>query len=113
MDTATLQRLLSEAAATIRTLQSEKEKLASALADYRKKELAEDVVALMEARGLSTEGYSHKEKVAHVLASGKDLEVTREALRLAATDMSFARVSEEADLAFGSSADKLREFVLS
>lgn len=113
MDTATLQRLLTDAANTIRTLQTEKEKLASALASYQRKELADEIVTLMDARGLSNEEASHKEKVAHVLSSGKDLNVVREALRMASTDMSFARVADEADLTHASASDKLKAFLLS
>jgi hypothetical protein len=113
MDTATLQRLLTDAANTIRSLHAEKEKLASALANYQRKELAEEIVDLMDARGMGNEEVPHKEKVAHVLSSGKDLTVTREALRMASTDMSFARVADEADLTHATASDKLKAFLLS
>lgn len=113
MDTATLQRLLGDAAKTIRQLSSEKEKLASQLATYKQKELAEEVVDLMDARGYSDPDVSHKRKVASVLSSGKDLQVTRDALRSASTDMSFARVASEVDLENSNSQERFNAYLRS
>jgi hypothetical protein len=98
MDADNVRALLAEAAKTLRVVQAEKEKLASALGAYQRKEQAEEIVALMESRGLGDGLVPYKQKVATVLASKKDLALVKEALQLQTTDMSFARVAEEADL---------------
>ena len=95
MDAAQIQGLLDESAKVIRSLQADKIKLASAVADYQRHELAEEIVALMDARGVGDATVPHKQKVAQVLASKKDLHVVKEAVRLSNTDMSFAKVSDE------------------
>ena len=111
MDSTTVQSLLNEAAATIRTLQADKTKLASALNEYKRRDSAEEVVSLMDARGLGDVQAPHKQKVASVLASNKDLDLIKQALRLTPTDMSFAKVSEEAET--GTTTSKLVEYLRS
>lgn len=112
MDTVQLQNLLAESAKTLRAQQSEITKLASLVDSFKRKETAEEIVALMDQRGMSPVNVPHKQKVANVLSSKKDLGVVKEALLMSPTDMSFARVSEEAETGTNSSS-KLEEYLRS
>jgi len=109
MDPTQVQYLLAEAANAVRALQAEKTKLAHALVQYQRRDLAEEIVSLMDARGLSDARVPHKQKVATVLASNKDLHVVKEALRLSPADMSFAKVSEESET--GTTRSKLEDYL--
>lgn len=108
-----LQRLLTESANALRTVQAEKEKLASQLEVYRRKEQAEEIVALMDEKGITDPGMSSKQKIASVLASGKDLQKVKEALRYTAADMSFARAADVADPAHSNSEERYLDFIRS
>jgi hypothetical protein len=85
--------LMKTAAATLRTLSAENVQLTEKLARYEQREQAEEVVALMDRRGMFDPQVPHQEKVASVLSSGKDLRVMREALAMTAANMSFAKVA--------------------
>jgi len=88
------QEVLKQVPQTLRTLVEENTKLAAALEEYRKREEAEEVVAMMDARGFSDRGVPLKTKVAALLASKKDLNVVKEALALSPPDLSFASISD-------------------
>lgn len=92
-DTTQAQELCKTAAVAIRHLAAENHKLAHALAAYQRRDLAEEVVQLMEDRGMLDDSISHKQKVAQVLSSKRDLTTMREALKCTPADMSFASVS--------------------
>ena len=94
IDKNSAQEVLKQVPQTLRTLVEENTKLASALLEYRKREEAEEVVAMMDARGFSDRSVPLKQKVAALLASKKDLGVVKEALALSAPDMSFASISD-------------------
>ena len=79
---------------TLRKLVEENTKLASALEEYRKRDEAEEVVSMMDARGFSDRTVPLKQKVAALLSSKKDLNVVKEALALSPPDLSFASVSD-------------------
>lgn len=85
--------LMKTAALTLRSLQAENAELTQKLAKYARQEQAEEVVALMDSRGLFDSYVSHQEKVAHVLSTGEDLHVMRRALTLQPANMSFAKVA--------------------
>tara|TARA_B100000131_G_scaffold166520_1_gene160979 strand:- start:3548 stop:3895 length:348 start_codon:yes stop_codon:yes gene_type:complete len=86
--------VLSKVPDTLRALVEENTKLASALEEYQRREKAEEIVSMMDARGFSDKATPFKKKVAALLASKKDLGVVKEALALSAPDMSFASISD-------------------
>jgi len=94
IDKNSAQEVLKQVPQTLRKLVEENTKLASALEEYRKREEAEEVVAMMDARGFSDRTVPLKTKVAALLASKKDLNVVKEALALSPPDLSFASVSD-------------------
>lgn len=85
---------LEDVPKVLRALMAEKEKLAGELEQYRKRELAEDIVDDMDKRGLSDPAASFREKVAKVLGSKQSLEVIKEAVAMARKDFSFATVAD-------------------
>jgi hypothetical protein len=87
----------------LRALVEDKEKLAAALAEYKQRDKAEEIVAMMETRGLGDASVPFKKRVSDVLSSEKDLDVIKEAVALAAPDMSFASISERPEIDSGSS----------
>lgn len=93
-DTPEVRAVLAEVPRTLRALAEEKEKLASEVERYKRRELAEEIVAEMDRKGLSDPGASFMDKVASVLSSNKDLLVLKEAVSMRAADLSFARVSD-------------------
>lgn len=113
MDSSTIQKLLAESAKALRTVQAEKEKLASQLARYQEMEKAEEIVTLMDAKGIEVPGQTLKQKVASVLASGRDLQMTKEALRYTTADMSFARAADDADPSHSTAEARYQAFILS
>jgi hypothetical protein len=113
MDTATLQRLLAASAVALRAVEAEREKLASQLVQYKRRELAEEIVSLTDEKGITDPDESTKQKVAHVLNSGKDLLALREALNHTTADMSFARAADYADPSHTSSADRFATYIRS
>lgn len=112
MNTGNTRALLKTAATTVRQLQAENTELATKLAQYERRDLAEEVVALMEARNLVDPSVPHKTKVAHVLASDKDLSATRRALLLTPANMSFAKTAEFSAPAVGNAKQRLDDFLL-
>ena len=72
--------LLKTAAHVVLSLKAENAELTEKLAKFQHRAQAEEVVELMETRGLLDPQVPHHEKVASVLASGKDLQVMKEAL---------------------------------
>ena len=96
---------------TLRALVDENQKLAAALAEYRRRDQAEDIVATMEARGFSDRSVPFKDKVAQLLASEKDLGVVKEALALNSPDLSFASLADSPS-AGGDATVAFEEFLL-
>lgn len=93
MDPIQTGELLKTAAHVVLSLKAENAELTEKLAKFQRQEQAEEVVELMETRGLIDPQTPHREKVASVLASGKDLQVVKEALSLTRANMSFAKVA--------------------
>lgn len=87
--------LLSEIPKELRKLVAENSKLASELAVYQQRDLAEQIVSEMESKGLGDPDTPFREKVAALIDSGKDLTLVKEAVDLAAPNLSFASVSDE------------------
>lgn len=112
MKTDDTRALLKTAAATMRHLRTENTELATKLAAYERKDLAEEVVDLMDARNLLDPSVPHKTKVAHVLASDKDLAATRRALLLTPANMSFAKTAEFNAPSVGNAKQVLDDFLL-
>lgn len=102
--------VLSQVPHVLRALKAENVKLASALAEYKRREEAEEIVSMMDARGLADVAVPFKDKVANLVASEKDFGVIREAISMATPDMSFASVT---DAPSGSGASDLEDFILS
>ena len=94
----------------LRALLAENTKLASALEGYRRREKAEDLVAVMDARGFTDRSTPFKDKVAALLSSEKDLDVVKEALALHSPDLSFATLSDQAGQ--GGATSALEDFLL-
>ena len=94
MNPDSTKEVLAQVPEVLRALVEENTKLASVLAEYEKREKAEEIVAMMDARGFSDKAVPFKKKVAALLASKKDLDVVKEALALSAPDLSFASISE-------------------
>lgn len=92
-DTAT-QEVLRRVPKALRSLQEENVKLAAALEEYQRRDDAEEIVAMMDAKGLSDKSVPFKKKVASLLSSEKDFGVVREAISMATPDMSFASLSD-------------------
>lgn len=109
IDKNSAQEVLRQVPQTLRKLVEENQKLASALEEYRKQEEAEEIVALMDARGFSDQSVPFKQKVAAVLSSKKDLRVVKEALALSPPDLSFASVS---DMPEGDAVSAFENFLL-
>lgn len=108
-------RLLSEVPDTlracaneIRTLREEKAALMEKVASYK---LAEEVVELMEERGLS-DGLPSRQKVAALMESGKDLKALHTALKMRPADMSFSKVAQERESGGRSSDDEFWDSIL-
>ena len=101
IDKNSAQEVLNQVPQTLRKLVEENQKLASALQEYQKRDEAEEVVSMMDARGFSDNSVPFKQKVAALLASKKDLRIVKEALALSPPDLSFASISDvpEADAA--------------
>jgi len=91
------QEVLSQVPTALRALVEENTKLASAIAEYERRDKAEEIVSMMDARGFSDRATPFKKKVAALLASKKDLSVVKEALALSAPDLSFASLSDVPD----------------
>jgi len=87
----------------LRALVDEKEKLAAALAEYKQRDKAEEIVAMMETRGLGDASIPFKKRVSNIMSSEKDLDIIKEAVALAAPDMSFASISERPEIDSGNS----------
>lgn len=87
--------LLQRAAASIEELTQENRDLKEKLAAYERKAAAEEIVGMMERKGISEPNKSFQEKVATVLASGKDLGVLKEAVAMYSSSGDFVRVSED------------------
>ncbi len=105
--------LMKTAAVALRTLQQTNEVLSEKVASYERREAAEEVVAVMDSRGLFGVAMSHKDKVASVLSSGRDLSMLKEAARMSPTDMSFARVSADAGPSSNQSSwDRFQNFLV-
>ena len=109
-------QVLAEVPATLRAASAEIARLRAENQQYREKlaqaELAGEVVDLMEQRGLGERGIPRKEKIAMLLQSGKDLEVTKKALELQAPDMSFAKVASAGGAQGADSEDQLTAFIM-
>jgi len=110
LDENSARQVLSQVAPVLRALMQENVKLASALAATQKREQAEEIVSMMDARGFGDRSAPFKQKVAAVLASKKDLAVVKEALAIATPDMSFASL---ADVPVGDATDTLDNYLLS
>jgi hypothetical protein len=74
--------LLKQAGAAIRTLASERDDLQQKVAAYEKRERMEKIAREMEEKGLSSD-LSFEQKLA-ALESAQNLDVTEEAIKLAA-----------------------------
>jgi hypothetical protein len=109
LDPNSKKEVLDQVPRVLRALVEENTKLASALADYERREKAEEIVGMMDARGFSDKTTPFKTKVAAVLSSKKDLNVVKEALALSAPDLSFASIS---DMPEGDSASAFENFLL-
>jgi len=94
IDKNSAQEVLKQVPQALRSLAEENTKLASTLEEYRKREEAEEIVSMMDARGFSDRSVPLKQKVAALLASKKDLNVVKEALALSPPDLSFASISD-------------------
>lgn len=86
--------VLRKVPGVLRSLRAENVKLASAVAEYKRRDEAEELVAMMDDKGLSDASVPFKTKVANLLSSDKDLGVVREAINMATPDMSFASESD-------------------
>jgi hypothetical protein len=104
--------VLKEVPEVLRALVEENTKLASALAEFEKREKAEEIVSMMDARGFSDRAAPFKDKVAALLASKKDLEVVKEALALQSPDLSFASLSEVPSDGNGDATQAFEKFLL-
>ena len=93
-DNDQIRSVLEKVPFALRTLAEENVKLASQLAAYQRKDLAEDIILSMEAKGISDPTVPKKQKIAALLSSDKDLAVVKEAMSLVTPDMSFASVSD-------------------
>ena len=100
--------LLEKVPTTLRHLVAENSKLASELASYKERELAEEIVGEMERKGLGDPDLPFQDKVASLLSSGKDLSMLKEAVDLATPNLSFASVSGEE----GSNVTSLEDYIL-
>jgi hypothetical protein len=97
LDENSVRQVLSQVAPVLRALVEENVKLASALKEAQRAEQAEEIVTMMDARGLSDKSVPFKQKVAALLSSKKDLGVVKEALAIVTPDMSFASLSDVPD----------------
>jgi hypothetical protein len=109
IDKNSAQEVLKQVPHTLRKLVEENTKLASALEEYRKRDEAEEVVAMMDARGFSDRAVPFKQKVAALLASKKDLRIVKEAMTLSPPDLSFASIS---DVPEGDAVSAFENFLL-
>lgn len=101
-------KLLEEVPRTLRQLVAENSKLASKLASYRERELAEVIIGEMERKGLGDPDIPFQDKVASLLSSGKNLSTFKEAVELTTPNLSFATVSSE----HGSTGQDLESYIL-
>jgi len=93
--------ILAEVPKTLRALVAENTKLASELDEFKKHALAEEIIVAMDEKGLSDPDAPFTEKVASLLASGKDLELVRQAIDLATPHLSLASISSENETVTG------------
>ena len=106
--------VLEKPAALVRTLHSERDKLASELAEYRRKDLAGEIVFNMERKGLSDPTIPFRKRLDSLLASGESLDVVKKASELASSNSDLGSLADghgsDDDV---SSSDALMEFLLS
>mgnify|MGYP003651583082 CR=1 FL=1 len=74
-------------------------------------DLAQELVGILDAKGLSDPSASAKEKVAALLDSGQDLTSMKKALEMRLSDMSFAKVASDESALGGS--DPFTAFIVS
>lgn len=110
LDENAIRQVLTQVGPVLRALVEENVKLASALKEARRSEQAEEIVTMMDARGLSDRSVPFKQKVAALLSSKKDLGVVKEALAIVTPDMSFASLSDVPD---NDATDTLESYLLS
>jgi len=111
VDKNSTREVLSQVPAVLRALMAENVKLAAALEDHTRQDEAEDLVSIMDAKGVTDRSVPFKKKVAALLASKKDLNVVREALSLTTPDMSFASLSDDGPSG-GDSTNAFENFIL-
>lgn len=110
LDEKSSREVLAQVGPVLRALVDQNTKLASAVAEYQRREQAEEIVSSMERRGLSDPAVPYKQKVAALLSSNKDLSVVKEAVALVTPDMSFASLT---DVPGGDATDTLESYLLS
>ncbi len=86
--------VLEKTASLVRTLSSERDKLASELATYKKREQAGNIVSRMERKGLSDPTIPFQDRVASLLASDKDLDVVKEAAEMASSSVGLGELAD-------------------
>jgi hypothetical protein len=107
--------LMKTASDTLLTLQANNVKLAAEnselAAQLTRKDLAADIVELLENRGQGDSRIPFREKVAALLDSGQDLATLKQALLLQPPAMGFAKVAEKRGNAGGSPDDRLLDAI--
>jgi hypothetical protein len=85
------------------------EKLSAEVGKYQRRREAEDVVSMLDEKGLSDQGTSWATRVQEILDSGKDLSVVKQAADLATSNFGFAKVADDSN--DGSPVDAFEAFI--
>lgn len=88
-------KVLAEVPQVLRALMEKNAAQAAQLVEYEKRKEAEDIVAIMDNKGLSDPDSTWGDKVNALLESEKSLEVVKQAAEMATSDFGFAKVSTD------------------
>ncbi len=86
--------VLTKTASALRQIESEREKLASELSTYKRRESACEIVTNLEKKGLSDPAIPFMNRVETLLNSGKDLDVVKEAADMTSASVGLGELAD-------------------
>ena len=86
--------VLEKTASLVRTLSQERDSLVVKVAALEQRESASEIVSNLERKGLSDPSIPFRDRVDSLLASGKDLDVIKEASEMAAVATGLGQLAD-------------------